>query len=284
MSRRVLVSLAIGIGTLALLAGLCTAQTPASAPATPAIAPAVAPAAGELAVQKAIIGDGTGGWDDLTVDPENHRVYMSRATRVMVFDIEAGKLLGEVADTPGVHGIAVVPELNLGFATCGQAGTVAVFDLKTLKVTQTVKAGQGPDGILYDPASKKVYAFNHRGGDITIIDPAALDKEPVTLAVGGTLEFGATDGAGHVYVNVEDKSEVAVIDSKTQTVTAHWSVAPGEGPTGLAIDVAHKRLFAGLRGTRRWPCWTPPPARCSLPRPWGPAWTAPRLTRAWAWP
>ena len=235
MIHRAMTSLAVGIGMATLLTGLWLAR--ADAPA--------AGGAGPLAVLKSIPGDGNGGWDDLTVDPDGKRVYVSRATRVMVFDTEAGKLLGEVADTPGVHGIAVVPDRNLGFASCGRDGTVAVFDLKTLKVSKKVKAGKNPDGIIYDPASQRVFAFNHTGGDITIIDPAALDKEPNTLAVGGTLEFGVADGAGHVYVNVEDKSEVVAIDSKAQKVTAHWSVAPGDGPTGLAMDVAHRRLFAG---------------------------------------
>ena len=236
MPHRVFAPLAVGIGFFALLAGLWIAR---------ADPPAASAPAGELAVLKVIPGDGTGGWDYLTVDPEGKRVYVSRATRVMVFDIEAGKLLGEVADTTGVHGIALVPDHNLGFATCGREGAVAVFDLKTLKVSQKVKAGQNPDAILYDPASQKVYAFNHTSGDITIIDPATLDKEPDTLPVGGTLEFAVADGAGHVYVNVEDKNEVAVIDSKQQKVTAYWPVAPGESPTGLAMDVAHGRLFVG---------------------------------------
>jgi DNA-binding beta-propeller fold protein YncE len=238
MARRISVTASVLVALLVVAgAGLWMAQgqTPASAPSP----------AGELKVVQSIIGDGNGGWDDLTVDPDGKRVYVSRATRVMVFDTEAGKLAGEVADTPGVHGIALVPERNLGFASCGRDGTIAVFDLKKLKVSQKVKAGKNPDGIIYDPASQRVYAFNHTGGDITIVDPAALDKEPNTLAVGGTLEFGVADGAGHVYVNVEDKNEVAVIDSKLQKVTAHWSVAPGDGPTGLAIDVAHRRLFAG---------------------------------------
>jgi DNA-binding beta-propeller fold protein YncE len=114
-----------------------------------------------------------------------------------------------------------------------------------LKTLRKVKAGQGPDSIIYDPATKKVLAFNGRSGDVTIVDPAALDKEPVTLAVGGKLETGVADGAGHVYVNVEDKSEIVAIDSKEGKVLAHWPLAPGEGPTGLAIDREHHRLYSG---------------------------------------
>ena len=237
MTRRAWMPLAGLLGTLVLTTVLwvAIAASPASGPA----------GAGELAVLGSIPGDGNGGWDCLTVDPEGKRVYVARATRVMVFDTEKGKLLGEVADIPGAHGVALVPQRNLGFATCGRERKIAVFDLKTLKVLQKVKAGQNPDVIIYDPASQKVYAFNGRSGDITIVDPAALDKEPVTLSVGGKLEFGVADGAGHVYVNVEDKGEVVVIDTKEQKVAARWPVAPGEEPTGLDMDVVRRRLFVG---------------------------------------
>lgn len=233
----VLVAVAV-LGVCGFSGGQTTASAPASAPA------------GALKVIKSFSGGGEGGWDYLTVDPQARRVYVSRGTRVMVFDADKGNVVGEVADLSGVHGIALAPEQNLGFATNGRDASVSVFDLKTLKVTQKVKAGQNPDAILFDPSSKKVYAFNGKSGDITIIDPAALDKAPATIAVGGKLEFGVADGAGHVYVNVEDKGEVVAIDTKEQKITARWPVAPGEEPTGLAMDVERRRLFVGCSNSK----------------------------------
>ena len=234
MNNRVLLSLGILSGFAAIVLGVGFAN-----------AGALCHPIDELAVLKNFSGGGEGGWDYVTVDPAGRRVYVARSTRIMVFEADKGTLLGEVADVAGAHGVALVPDRNEGFATSGKDGTVVVFDLKTFKTLRTIKAGQKPDAILYDSASKKVFVFNHGSGDVTVIDPAAQDKEPVTLMVGGVLEFGVSDEAGHVYVNVEDKNEVAVIDSKQLKVTARWTVAPGESPTGLAIDGAGKRLFAG---------------------------------------
>ncbi len=203
------------------------------------------PVAEHLAAVQTIPGGGEGGWDYITIDSSAGRAYVARSTRVMVISLGGQGLVGEVADVAGAHGVALAPTQNLGFATSGKDGTVNVFDLKTLAALRKIPAGQKPDAILFDPASRKVFAFNHGSGDVTIIDPANLDAAPVTLAVGGTLEFGVTDNAGRVYVNVEDKSEVAVIDSKQGKVIARWSVKPGAQPTGLAIDVTHRRLFVG---------------------------------------
>lgn len=209
-------------------------------------APASAPAdTGPLQVLKTFKVGLPGGWDYITVDPDARRLYVSHATRVMVLDADQGKAIGEIDDTPGVHGIAVVPEFNVGFTSNGKEGMLSVFDLKTLKTLRKVKAGQNPDSIIYDPASKKVFAFNGRSGDATIVDPAALDKAPVSLPVGGKLETGVADGAGRVYVNVEDKNEIVAIDSKAGKVLAHWAIAPGEEPSGLALDREHHRLFSG---------------------------------------
>jgi DNA-binding beta-propeller fold protein YncE len=160
-------------------------------------------------------------------------------------DLDSGKVLADVPGTNGVHGVALAGEQHLGFASSGRDNAVTVFDLKSFKVTKTIKAGRNPDAILFDPASKHVFAFNHSGGDITVIDPAALDKDPVTIPVGGALEYGVSDGKGHVYVNVEDKNELVAIDSKANRVLAHWSLAPGDGPSGLAMDIEHHRLFSG---------------------------------------
>ena len=202
--------------------------------------------AGPLKVIKTFtVGGGPGGFDYLKVDSQEHRLYLSHSNRVMVIDTINGKPIGEITDTPGVHGIALVPDCNVGFTSNGRENTLSVFDLKTLKLLRKIKSGQNPDSIIYDPASKKVFAFNGRSGDITIVDPTALDKEPVTLPVGGKLETGVSDLAGHVYVNVENKSEIVSIDSKNNKVLAHWPLAPGEEPTGMAIDREHHRLFAG---------------------------------------
>jgi DNA-binding beta-propeller fold protein YncE len=228
---------------VAVLIGVVAASVPESAPAA---AQANAPAdAGPLKVLKTFKVGGPGGWDYLTVDPETRRLYASHATRVMVLDADQGTPIGEIADTPGVHGIALVPECNVGFTSNGKEGMLTVFDLKTLKTLRKIKAGQNPDSIIYDPASKKVLAFNGRSGDATIVDPAAPDKAPVSLPIGGKLETGVADGAGRVYVNVEDKNEVVAIDSKAGKVLAHWPLAPGEGPTGLALDREHHRLYSG---------------------------------------
>jgi DNA-binding beta-propeller fold protein YncE len=204
-----------------------------------------APAAKDLEVVRMLPGGGDGGWDYITVDPAAARAYVARSTRVMVLSLHDGGLLGEVADVSGAHGVALAPALNLGFATAGRDGAINVFDLKTFATLRKIKAGQRPDAILFDDASGKVFAFNHGSGDVTIIDAANLDAPPTVLPVGGTLEFGVADGAGRVYVNIEDKSEVAVIDSRGAKVVARWSVAPGAEPTGLAIDPARGRLFVG---------------------------------------
>ena len=134
---------------------------------------------------------------------------------------------------------------NLGFATSGRENTVVVFDLGTLKTIKRIKVGQNPDAILYDPASRKVFAFCGRSGEAAIIDPANLEQEPVLLPLGSKLEFGVADGRGRVYVNDENKNEVIAINSKEQKVIAHWPLAPAEEPTGLAMDIEHHRLFAG---------------------------------------
>jgi len=237
MKRRMVLVVAVVAGILVALPGarFACAAAEANAPAD----------AGPLQVLKTLTVGGAGGWDYLTVDPTARRLYVSHGTRVMVLDVDQGTPIGEIPDTPRVHGIAIVPDCNVGFTSNGGEGMLSVFDLKTLKTLRKIKAGQNPDSITYDPATKKVLAFNGRSGDVTIVDPAALDKEPVTLLVGGKLETGVADGAGHVYVNVEDKSEVVAIDTKQGKVLARWPLAPGEGPTGLAIDREHRRLYSG---------------------------------------
>lgn len=193
-------------------------------------------------VKKAALG-GDGGWDYLKVDPASRRLYISRATRVMVVDADTLAPIGEIGDTPGVHGIAIADELGRGFTSNGRDDTVTIFDLATLKPLGRVKTGTNPDAILYDALTQRVFVFNGRSGDVTVID-AKAGTVAATIPVGGKLEFGVTDGAGRVFVNVEDKNEVVALDARGLKVLAHWPLRDCEEPTGLAIDVAHKRLFS----------------------------------------
>ncbi len=202
-----------------------------------------AAAPGYHVIQKLQLG-GEGFWDYLTVDSAARRLYVSRGTHVMVVDLETGKLAGDIPDTPGVHGIALAPEMNRGFISNGQANTATIFDLKTMKVLGQVKTGTNPDAILYDPASKKVFTFNGRSHDATIFDAATGDVAS-TIPLGGKPEFAATNGTGKVYVNIEDTSEVVEIDSRKLAAVRRFSLKPGEEPSGMGIDVEHHRLFSG---------------------------------------
>jgi len=193
--------------------------------------------------QKFPIG-GEGFWDYITFDSPARRLFISRGTHVVVLDVDSGKLVGEIPDTPGVHGIALAPDLGRGFVSNGRGNNVTIFDLKTLATLGHAPAGQNPDAIIYDPATRRVFAMNGRSGDVTAID-AATGSVAGTIPVGGKLEFAAADGAGRIYVNVEDKSEIAQIDSQKLAVTARWPLAPCEEPSGLAMDTANRRLFAG---------------------------------------
>ncbi len=187
---------------------------------------------------------GEGGWDYLTVDSTARRLYISRSTHVMVVDIDTDKVVGDIADTPGVHGIAIAPELNRGFTSNGRANTATIFDLKTLKVLGLVKTGENPDAILYDPASKRVFTFNGRSKDATVFN-AASGEVADTIAIGGKPEFAAADGKGKVYVNVEDTNEVLEIDSRKLSPTKRYSLKPGEEPTGMGLDAEHHRVYSG---------------------------------------
>jgi outer membrane protein assembly factor BamB len=187
---------------------------------------------------------GDGGWDYLTVDANARRLYISRATHVMVVDTDSGKNVGDIADTPGVHGIALAPELGRGFTSNGREGTVSIFDLKTLATSSKVKVGDNPDAILYDPATKRVFTFNGRSQDSTAID-AATGKVLGTIKLDGKPEFAASDAKGRIFVNIEDKSELTAIDPSKLEVTAKWPLAPCEEPSGLSIDRKNRRLFVG---------------------------------------
>jgi YVTN family beta-propeller protein len=197
-------------------------------------------------IKKVVLG-GSGFWDYLTSDSAHHRLFISRGTHVIVVDTKTYKVIGDIPDTEGVHGVALAPELNRGFASDGRTSQVTIFDLKTLKTIGTVKTtGQGPDCILYDPASQRVFTFNGHSDSSTAID-AATGKVAGTIDLGGRPEFAVADGEGHIYNNLEDKSEELEIDSKTLKVLNRWPLAPGEHPSGLAIDAKSRLLFAGCR-------------------------------------
>src|SRR5436305_11184153 len=186
---------------------------------------------------------GEGGWDILTFDAKTHRLYISRSTHVMVVDVDAGAVVGDIPNTPGVHGIAVVSDLNKGFTSNGRDNSVTVFDLKTLKVLKQIPTGKNPDAIIYDAASKRVFTFNGASNDATAIDPQS-ETVAGTISLDGKPEFAEADESGHVFVNLEDKSAIAELDSHKLTVLARWPLAPGEEPSGIALDRKHKRLFA----------------------------------------
>jgi DNA-binding beta-propeller fold protein YncE len=189
---------------------------------------------------------GEGFWDYLAMDADARRLYISREGHVMVVDADSYKIIGDIPANGVVHGVAVAREFGRGFASEGEAGQVTIFDLRTLKKIGTAKTGRGPDGIIYDPASKRVFAFNGQAGTATAID-AATGKVAGSVDLGGDPEFAAADGKGHVYNNLEDKSEVVQIDSRTLKVLNHWPLAPGSSPTAMAMDGPHRRLFIGCR-------------------------------------
>jgi DNA-binding beta-propeller fold protein YncE len=196
---------------------------------------------------KTIPVPGDGGWDYVSVDDAGRRVYVSHATQVDVLDADSGEIKGKIPDTKGVHGIAVAADCNRGFTSNGRDDTLTVFDLKTLETLDHVKTGRGPDAICYDPDTHQVFAFCGRGGSATVID-AAKGTVTGTIDLGGQPETGVPDGAGLVFVNLEDKGELLKIDSRNRKVLERWPLAPGKTPTGLALDRRNHRLFVGCRG------------------------------------
>jgi len=204
---------------------------------------ALAAAPGYKVVKTYKVG-GDGGWDYLTADAAARRLYISRATHVIVLDLDSGKTVGDIADTPGVHGIALAPDLGRGFVSNGREGTVSIFDLKTLATASKVKVGDNPDAILYDPATKRVFTFNGRSQDSTVID-AEKGTALGTIKLGGKPEFAVSDGKGGVWVNIEDKSELVSIDPNKLEVKSKWPLAPCTEPSGLAIDKKNRLLFVG---------------------------------------
>ena len=193
-------------------------------------------------ITKIKVGGGT-RWDYAFVDSGNHRLYVSHGTQTEVIDTTTDKLVGTIPDTKGVHGIAVANDLGRGYTSDGTDNDVTVFDLKTLKVLSKVKTGQNPDAIIYEPVSKRVLTFNGKSNDVTIFDAKTGNVTTASLPVGGKPEFAQVDGKGHVYANIEDKNEIVEIDAKSGVVSRRYSIAPCDGPSGLAIDPKN-RLYS----------------------------------------
>ena len=189
---------------------------------------------------------GDGGWDYIALDTVGHRLFVARATRVMVIDPATGKLLAEIPGVNGAHGVAFSYGTGKGFATSGRDSSVVVFDLKTLQVLGRTPAAFDADAILYDPATKHIFTFNGDAASSSVID-AASGKNIGTIALGGKPEFGVSTGDGKLFANIEDSSQVVEIDPAGMKVTRRWSLAPCESPTGLAIDRVHHVLFSGCR-------------------------------------
>ena len=198
----------------------------------------------EYAILNKIHLPGEGGWDYLSVDEAGSRLFVSHGSVVQVVDLKTGQLAGTVNETPGVHGIALAPDLNKAFISVGRNASVKVIDMKTLAVLADVKVtGENPDAIMYDQFSKRVFVFNGRTSNATVID-ATTNQVAGTIALEGKPEFPVSDGNGNIFVNIEDKSIISVIDAKTLKVLKSWPIAPGEEASGLALDNETHRLFA----------------------------------------
>ena len=186
-------------------------------------------------------------WDYLAVDETYHRLFASHSSSVAVIDLKTDSLIYEIKDLSGVHGIAFAPEFNKGFISNGRSNSVTVFDLKTLKTLDSIEVtGQNPDAIMYDPFTKRVFTMNGRSSNTTAID-AKTDKVVGTIKLDGKPEFAVSDEKGKVFVNIEDKSEIQELDPEALKVLNTWSIAPGEEPSGLALDVKNNRLFSVCR-------------------------------------
>lgn len=197
--------------------------------------------------EKAIPLTGDGGWDYLSIDNVNHHLYVSHGDRVNVIDLNGEQSIGSIDSLKGIHGIAIDNKAGRGFISDGKANAVVAFDLKTLKVLATIPVkGEGPDCIMYDPFSDRVFTFNGESNNSSVVDPNTL-KQVGTVALSGGPEFAASDKNGKIYNNLEDKNSMDVIDVKSLKVIANYPIAPGGGPTGLALDLKNGRAFSGCR-------------------------------------
>jgi DNA-binding beta-propeller fold protein YncE len=198
-------------------------------------------------LDKTIAVPGNDGYDYAFIDQSNQKLYLSHGTAVNVIDLKTEQVVGTIAGMKGVHGIAIANELNRGFITDGKANAVVAFDINTLQVIKTIPiTGNGPDGIIYDPSSKKIFAFEGDSKSAVVIDPAEL-KQTGTVDLGGSPEFAVADGKGLIYNNLEDKSSLNVIDAKSLKVIHNYPLEPCGGPTGIAMDIDNQRLFTVCR-------------------------------------
>ena len=204
----------------------------------------------EYKVIDTIAVEGAGGWDYLTADGQNQRLYISHGTCVDVLDLKTKKTIGTIPNTLGVHGIACVPSLNKGFISAGRLDSVVVFDLKTLKVTGKISTGKNPDAILYDKFSNRIFTFNGKGQSVTAID-AKTNAVVGTLPVSGKPEAGVSNGKGKIYLNIEDKSTIVEFDALTLKIDAEWPLDPGKEPSGLGYDPKNNRLFSACSDSKQ---------------------------------
>ena len=193
-------------------------------------------------IKKTIVG-GEGGWDYLLADADGGRLYVSHGAQVEVLDLKTHEKIGVITPTPGVHGIAVVPGTGIGYTTNGRPNTATMFNTKTFNAIKEIPTGKKPDAIMYDAFSKRVFIFNNEGNSATVLD-ASTGTVVGTVELGGAPEAAVTDDHGTLFVNLEDKNQVAVFDAKSLVVKHHWSLGTGEEPTGLAFDKTHHRLFS----------------------------------------
>jgi DNA-binding beta-propeller fold protein YncE len=207
------------------------------------LAPAPLHAQGPFQIQHEWKLGGDGGWDYLSVDPVSKLLYITRGNHVMVVDTTQGKQVADITGLHGTHCVVFSSDGVHGYITDGGANAVAKFNRKTNTIEKTIAAGTGPDGAVFEPVTKTVWAFNGRSRNATVID-TNTDTVVATVDLPGRPEFPVADGQGNVYDNIEDKSEIVKIDAKAHTIAATWSILPCEGPSGLAVDPDHRRLFA----------------------------------------
>ena len=232
--RKRLLLLATLVSTTALFLVITGATSHAAPPA---------PGASGYHVIKTVPIPGDEGWDYLLVDSNARRVYVSHGSHVVVMNADTYAIEGDIPDTPGVHGIALAPELDRGFVSAGRGNFAVVFDLKTLKTITKVNTGTNPDAIIYDPASKRAFTFNGRSHDATAIN-AADNGVAGTVPLNTKPEFAVADGKGSVFVNGEDTSELIELDAQNLKETHRWPLAPCKSPSGLSADLKNRRLFA----------------------------------------
>jgi len=235
MSRKSL-SIFILAGSLVIAVALCVGSFSRGAPP--------APGASGYHVSKTVAIPGEDGWDYVAVDSEARRIYVTHGTHVVVMNADTYAIEGDIPDTPGVHGVALAPDLGRGFISSGRGNIATIFDLKTFKTIGTVKTDANPDAITYDAVTKRVFTFNGRGKNATVFN-AADGSILGTLPLGGKPEFAVVDGKGTLYVNIEDTSELVHIDAQKIAELHRWPLAPCKSPSGLAIDRKTRRLFAG---------------------------------------